>query len=232
MKSASTYAAIAFAALSMTACRDRAKEAREAAMHEADLEAKRKAANTEVAEKVAPPVANRKRVSCDKLIDPAKFTAALDEKLPLQVSDVSSGNSEATATCSLLRGGVPPTAAEQAALLKKNPRLGVLPGDEVCRVAAYCWTLESEERLRKRCAELKNQDDESTGAYACVQIVATGADDVKAFRLFDNDTKCVLDIKGGPSMIDNDLIGKCAKTARETIGTEQLVPVEDEAATP
>ncbi|HPH67345.1 MAG TPA: hypothetical protein PLF40_16430, partial [Kofleriaceae bacterium] len=63
-------------------------------------------------------------------------------------------------------------------------------------------------------------------------IVATGADDVKAFRLFDNDTKCVLDIKGGPSMIDNDLIGKCAKTARDTIGTEQLVPVEDDAATP
>jgi hypothetical protein len=231
MKSATMYTAVALAAFSLTACKDRAKEAREAAMREAALEAKRKQANIVVAEQIDPPVKNHARVSCDKLIDASKFTTALEEKLPLQVVDVSSGNSEATATCSLLRGGVAPTAAEQAALLKKNPRLGVLPGDEVCRVAAYCWTLESEERLRKRCTELKNQDDETTGGYACVQIVATGADDVKAFRIFDTDTKCLLDIKGGPSMIDNAAIGKCAQIARESIGTEQLVP-ETEPATP
>ena len=231
MKTATLYAAVALAALSFTACKDRAKEAQEAAMREAALEAKRKAANVEVAEKLTPPVANHARVSCDKLIDAAKFTAALDEKMPLQVVDVSSGNSEATATCSLLRGGVAPTAAEQAALLKKNPRLGVLPGDEVCRVAAYCWTLESEENLRKRCGEMKNQDDDTTGGYACVQVVATGADDVKAFRLFDTDTKCLIDVKGGPSMIDNAMIAKCATIARASIGTEQLVP-ETEPATP
>ncbi len=231
MKTATMYAAVVLAALSFTACKDRAKEAREAAMREAALEAKRKAATIEVTEKLTPPVANHAQVSCDKLIDAAAFTKALDEKMPLQVVDVSAGNSEAAATCSLVRGGVAPTPAEQAALLKKNPRLGVLPGDEVCRVAAYCWTLESEENLRKRCGEMKNQDDESTGGYACVQVVATGADDVKAFRLFDTDTKCLLDIKGGPSMIDNDLIAKCAKTARITIGTEQLVP-ETEPTTP
>ncbi|MBP9089057.1 MAG: hypothetical protein KBG15_23250 [Kofleriaceae bacterium] len=231
MKSATRYAVVAVAALSFTACKDRAKEAQEAAMREAALEAKRKAATIEVAEKINPPVANHARVSCDKLIDAAKFTTALDEKLPLQVVDVSSGNAEATATCSLVRGGVPPTPAEQAALLKKNPRLGVLPGDEVCRVAAYCWTLESEEHLRKRCGELKNQDDDTTGGYACVQISAVGADDIKSFRFVDADTKCRFDIKGGPSLIDNDLIAKCARIARDSIGTEQLVP-ETETPTP
>ena len=231
MKSATMYAAVALAALSLVACKDREKEAREAAMREAALEAKRKSATIEVAEKVNPPVANHARVACDKLIDATKFSAALSEKMPLQVVDVSAGNSEATATCSLVRGGVAPSPAEQAALLKKNPRLGVLPGDEVCRVAAYCWTLESEEHLRKRCGELKNQDDETTGGYGCVQVIPTGADDIKSFRIFDTDTKGLFDIKGGPSVIDNALIATCAKTARESIGTEQLVP-ETETPTP
>jgi hypothetical protein len=55
-----------------------------------------------------------------------------------------------------------------------------------------------------------------------VQIVPTGVDDVKAYLLFDDDTKCLIDVKGGPSMVDNDVIAKCAKLARDSIGTSQL----------
>jgi hypothetical protein len=230
MKIVRMYAAVALAVLALPACKDRAEEAREAAQKEADLEAKRKEVPAGPAVTQAAPVQGRKRVLCDKLINPSKFTTALGETGPLGLIDVSSGNGEATATCSLIRAGTPPSAAEQAAILKKKPRLGVLPGDEVCRVAAYCWTLESEERLRKRCSDLKNHDDDSMGSYACVQIVPTGIDDVKAFRFFDEDTRCIIDVKGGPSMVDNDLISKCARTARDTIGTEQLVP--DESAEP
>ena len=49
-----------------------------------------------------------------------------------------------------------------------------------------------------------------------------GVDDVKGFRMFDDDTKCVLQVRGGPSNVDNDLIGKCAKYAHDLIGPDQI----------
>jgi hypothetical protein len=53
-------------------------------------------------------------------------------------------------------------------------------------------------------------------------IVATGADDVKRFRFFDDDTKCIIQVRGGPSNVDNDLIGRCAKAAHDLIGPDQI----------
>jgi hypothetical protein len=53
-------------------------------------------------------------------------------------------------------------------------------------------------------------------------IVAQGADDVKRFRFFDDDTKCIIQVRGGPSNVDNDLIGKCAKAAHDLIGPDQI----------
>ena len=53
-------------------------------------------------------------------------------------------------------------------------------------------------------------------------IVAQGADDVKRFRFFDPDTKCIIQVRGGPSNVDNDLIGKCAKAAHDLIGPDQI----------
>jgi hypothetical protein len=53
-------------------------------------------------------------------------------------------------------------------------------------------------------------------------IVAQGADDVKRFRFFDDDTKCIIQVRGGPSNVDNDLIGKCAKAAHDLIGPDHI----------
>jgi hypothetical protein len=219
------FALAAITALSGTAlsgCKDRAEEARQEARREAAADNARRQAAIPAAEKVLPPVPNRRRIPCEQLVSPDAYTAALGEPAPLELKDVSSTNGDATSTCSLVRGGVPPTEAEQKALVKKNGRLGVLPGDEICRVAAYCWTLETEERVRNKCSEMKREDDDSTGGYACVQIVPTGIDDVKAFRLYDEDTKCVIDVKGGPSLVDNELIAKCAKQARDSITPASL----------
>ena len=60
-----------------------------------------------------------------------------------------------------------------------------MPGDEVCNVSTFCWTIEDPERFRKKCAQRKEPDDDSMGSYACRQIVATGAFDVYVYRFFD-----------------------------------------------
>ena len=45
---------------------------------------------------------------------------------------------------------------------------------------------------------------------------------MKRFRFFDDDTKCIIQVRGGPSNVDNDLIGKCAKAAHDLIGPDQI----------
>ena len=64
------------------------------------------------------------------------------------------------------------------------------------------------------------------------QMVAQGEDDVKRFRFFDADTKCIFQVRGGPSNVDNDLIGKCAKTAYALIGPDQIKPGAPAATAP
>jgi len=107
-----------------------------------------------------------------------------------------------------------------------------MPQDVICDVTAFCWTIESIDTLKKRCGERKERDDDSMGTYACVQIVATGAFDVQVFRFFDEDTKCIVQVRGGASQTDNDIIRKCAVTARDSIGPQQIVPGEAAPAAP
>jgi hypothetical protein len=85
-----------------------------------------------------------------------------------------------------------------------------------------CSTIEDDEHFKARCEEHKDRDDESLGSYACVRIVAVGADHVKVFRLLDDDTRCILQIRGGPSNTKNDSIESCAKAARDAIGPAQI----------
>jgi hypothetical protein len=208
----------------LAACSSSEGAGAEAARLEAEAEAKKKAAQPSTAKKVSPPVAGRANISCDQLIDLPGFAAALGEKEPLTVKDVTKSQAEATASCSLVRGGKRPSPAEQERMLKKSRRLGVLPGDELCGVTAFCWTVEEEDHFKRRCKEQGFQDDESLGFYACLQIVATGANDVFSFRILDSDTKCVLQVRGGPSLVDNAVISTCAKAATDLIGPPQITP--------
>ncbi len=209
------------AGLGALACGNSEREGAEAARQKAEAEAKAKAAAAP-ATRMATPVPGQAHVPCAQLIDPAVFQTALGEKQPLGVKDVTRSEPDAAASCSLLRGGKRPTEAEQKALLKKEGKLGVLPGDELCNITAYCSTIEDAERFKARCKLGKDQDDESLGSYACVRIVAVGAADVKVFRLLDDDTRCILRIRGGPSNTDNEMIQSCAKTARDSIGPAQI----------
>lgn len=204
------------------ACGKAKNEAIQEAQKEQEAELKEKVASGGVAKKVLPPVPGEARIPCERVVDPAKYTEALSEKEPMTLKDVTARDREAAASCSVIRGGKRPSAAEQQKMLKKEPRLGVLPGDEVCNITAYCWTLEDAEKFKKKCPTRGDKDDESMGSYACMQVVATGIYDVNVFRFFDEDTKCIIQVRGGPSQTDNDVIRTCAKTARDTITPDSI----------
>jgi hypothetical protein len=204
------------------ACDNSERAGAEEAKRMAEQEAKAKQSAAPPAKKLATPVPGHAHVPCGQLIDPAVFQTALGEKEPLTVKDVTKAEPDAASSCSLVRGGKRPGEAEQKAILKRDGRLGVLPGDEICNVTAFCSTIEDLEHFKARCKERKDQDDESLGSYACVHIVGVGADDVKVFRLLDDDTRCILQIRGGPSNTKNDTIQSCAKAARDAIGPAQI----------
>lgn len=216
-------ALLASSAAWLSACKGGSKEDGVREMErEAEEEAKRLAKSQPAAPKQRAPVQGSRKIDCTQLIDMPAFREALGEKEPLAMRDVSKGNAEANASCSILRGGRTLTAREQDALIKRNGKLGVLAGDELCNVSAYCNTIEEEERFKKRCAELKMEQDESMGSFACVKLVPHGSADVKSFRFLDAETKCILEVRGGPSMTDNDFITNCAKAARDLIGPAQI----------
>jgi hypothetical protein len=168
------------------------------------------------------PVPMDVQIPCTQLIDPAGFQTALGEKDPLTVTDNSKTNKDSTSTCLLVRGGKRPSKAEMDAMLKKQRRLGVLAGDTICSVTTFCSLLENEQHFEEHCKEVKDQDSDAIGGYACQHVVAQGADDVYSFKFLDPDTRCVIEVRGGPSEVDNDVITKCAKAARDLIGPDQI----------
>ncbi|MGE3542539.1 MAG: hypothetical protein AB7L28_01330 [Kofleriaceae bacterium] len=216
--------AVACGVAALGGCGKSATEAaKEEAMAEEAKDMAQKKADAVPAKKVSPPVPGDKMIPCEQLIDVEKFREALGETEPLTLRDQIKSEGDAVSSCGLIRGGKKLTTAQQQALLKKQGRLGVLAGDEICRVTAFCRTIEDPDAFRNNyCKKRKEIDDESMGTYACRQVVPTGADDVFVFRFLDADTKCILQVSGGPSQVDNDVIRTCAKVARDTIGPAQI----------
>jgi len=212
--------------LALAACSTAAARGREAARREAEAEARRQAKELKPTDHIKPPVAQGVRLPCTQLIDPEAFTTALEETETLTVRDATGAMSNATASCSLIRGGARPDAKEQEKLIKKYGRLGSLPGDEICNVTLYCWVVEEESKFRDRCQAGPNlplsQDTSSTGGFACKKTMPVGQFDVDSFKFIDEDTKCLFEVRGGPSMTDNDYIAACARVARESIGADHI----------
>ena len=215
-----TIAIVLTLALGALGCSKSSNEGAEEAKKQAEKEQKEKEASGGVAAKISPPVAGRAKLSCDNMLKADLMQQALGEVEPVTI--VEKSEPDAAASCSVVRGGVKLTKAQQEAKLKKEGRLGVLPGDDICNISTFCWTIEDPERFRKKCAEIKEKDDDTLGFYSCVLVVMTGAADVKRYRFFDDDTKCIFQVRAGPSNVDNDLIGKCAKAAHDMIGPEQI----------
>ena len=214
------------------ACTKGAKQAEEEAQAEADRIQKEKERTGGVAKTIRPPVPGSAKIPCTQLLDVAKFGEQIGEKEPVTLKDISKSEVDAASSCSIHRGGKRLTQKEQEALLKKEGRLGVLAGDELCNVTAFCYTIEEADKFKAKCKVRKDKDDESMGTYACVQVVAQGIDDVFVYRFFDEDTKCILQVRGGPSNVDNEIIRNCAKAARDQIGPAQIAVSAEGTAPP
>ena len=208
--------------LGLLACGNAENAGAEAARRQAAAEQKAQDTKAAPAKRTSTPVPGETRLPCTQVIDAAAFQTALGEKELLVVKDVTRAEADATSSCSLIRGGKRPNEAAQQALLKKNGKLGVMAGDELCNVTAMCSTIEEPERFKAACKARKEQDDDTLGSYACVRVVAAGPADVKVYQLLDEDTRCVLRVRGGPSNVDNDLIRSCAKAARDSFGPAQI----------
>jgi hypothetical protein len=208
---------------SLAACSNNEKGA-EKARKQAEAELAAQATKVESAKKISPPVPGSQKVPCEQLIDLEAFQQVMEEAEPLGLK-TKADDAEAAASCSILRGGKRLNDAEQRAVLKKEGRLGVLAGDEICYVNAYCWTIEDAERFKSRC---KDTPDESMGNFACRQTVMVGAHDAFVYKFFDEDTKCILKVGSGPSNQDNELVRKCAIAARDSI-TPARIAVGDAA---
>ncbi len=199
----------------------------EAAKAEEAADLAKKKAEGKIPETQKPPVAGNEKIPCERLINLDAFQTGLAEKEPFTIRDDTKKDGEAAASCSLIRGGKTLTKAEQDALRKTKARLGVLAGDPLCQVTAYCYTLESQDHFQKSCAESVLHDhhmkqDDTMGSYACVQVTEQGEKDVMVFKFYDEDTKCLLKVSANGPNDDNDVIRNCAKIARETIGPEQI----------
>jgi hypothetical protein len=222
--------AVFAAGLSLFIACDAAERGRAAAKAEADAERQKAAAQVKPANRIKSPVAKGTRVPCTQLIDPAAFTNALGEIEPLTVRDSTGTMLDATASCTLIRGGERPDTKAQEALIKKTGRLGTLPGDPECIVTLYCWVVEDGEKFKERCTPSpdhpgsKTPDETATGGWACRDTSPQGAFDIDSFKFIDADSKCLVQINGGPSVTDNERIATCARTARETISAENLLP--------
>ena len=220
---------ISLAIASLFACGPSAEDGRKAARKEYDTQMKIKAEQS-AGQTIRPPVPNRKQIPCEQLIDVASYGRALNEVEPMSVENASSPVADAAASCAIVRGGTPPTEAQQQKIIKKEGRLGVLAGDDVCVVTAYCWTIQTEQRVKDKCKQNGFELDESLGFPTCVQVVASGVYDVKSFRFYDEDTKCEMWVRGGASQTNNDAIAECAKVARDTITPESIAVSADAAA--
>jgi hypothetical protein len=211
--------------LAAAGCSKGANQGAEEARKQAEAEQKAKEARGEVAKKISPPVPGDAKLACANVLKPDLVKQVLGEAEDVTIVDAKgpAAEGDAAATCEIRRGGKRLTTKEQEAKLKKEPRLGVMAGDEICNIALFCSTIEDGERFKKRCLDSKdNKIDDTLGFSTCLRIIMTGANDVNSYRFFDDDTKCIFQVRAGASNVDNDLIGKCAKAAHDLIGPNEI----------
>lgn len=211
----------------VASCGNAAEEGRAEAKREAEAARKEAQAKVKPVDRIEVAVPQGQRLPCTQLMDPPAYTAALGELEPLTVREATGTMVDSTASCSLIRGGKRPDAKEQDRIIKKQGRLGSLPGDEVCNVTLYCWVIDDATKFASRCKPTANEpfsapDTESTGGFACKDTRPKGEFDIDSFKFYDPDARCLFAVRGGASMTDNELIATCAKVARESIGPEHI----------
>ncbi len=166
-----------------------------------------------------------KVVACEDFIgDPLIFSQMIGDEIG-EVKDRSSSNSAASAVCAFMKAGEPPTDnAQLKAYVKNAAKLGVLPGDEYCMITAYCSFATDLDQFKKKCeADGDTINNNNVGVSACVHQSQRAAEWAYTYKIIEPDTKCVIEVMGGPSVTDEELVQKCTRAAIETINMESVV---------
>jgi hypothetical protein len=164
--------------------------------------------------KVETAVPYGKQVTCEDLIDLEAFAQHTELDLG-EVRDRRETNSAATSVCAFMRAGSPPKDNEQLKMWEKqNLRLGVLPGDEYCMLTTSCSVIPpTPEEFEEACRERNNTINEDLGFPACVHQTQRATKWAYTYKVVDPETQCVIDVMGGPSVTDEELVQRCTKAA-------------------
>jgi len=173
-------------------------------------------------ERIAIAVPYGKQVACADVIDAALFSKHIGDEIG-EVRDRGTSNSASSMSCALIRAGEPPKSdAQLRKFQREGLKLGVLPGDEYCMVTAYCSMATDVERLKKKCDDDLDLGNDAVGQFACVHTSQRGPRQAYTYRLIDPDTRCLLEVMGGPSVTDEQLVQNCTRAALEDLALADL----------
>jgi len=169
--------------------------------------------------KIETPVAPGAKVQCADWIDLAKFKVALEQELDLALKDNSRSEADPTSICSIVKGGEPPSEAEQAkAFEKENMKIGVVGGDEYCLAHLFCGYVATAEDMKRKCeADPASEMTDIDGLPACVHRTQRAAKWAYLYTVIDPDTNCGLEVQGGPSVTDEELVRTCTVTTLDSL---------------
>ena len=181
----------------------------------------------QAAVKIKTAVKGGTRIACEKLFNVEQMTTLMAEELPISFQDhTDKEDMTATAVCSVRRGGEVMDQKKQQEIAKKTMKLGVLAGDELCNVGVYCAIPANEKQLKDKCKKDMEKgnwkDNEAIGVYSCVRITPKGPNDSFTYRFIDSDSRCVMSVRGGPSVNEETEVQKCAKAAADLLTPESL----------
>ena len=164
-----------------------------------------------------------KQVSCSGVFDPATFSKATGVEQG-DMKDKSLSNKEATTSCAFHRGGTPPKDdAQLRKYEKEGMKLGVLPGDEYCMVTVYCSIPPTTpEDFKATCEKRGDATNDALGQLACVHQSQRGTLYAYTYKLSHPPTKCLLEVMGGPSVTDENLVQNCTRAAIEDLTPGEL----------
>jgi hypothetical protein len=134
-----------------------------------------------------------------------------------------------------MRAGEPPKDDAQLAQMKKeNQKLGVLPGDEYCTIKLFCSYATDDADFVDNCEKSAKKEaatgsrtvyegNTDLGQFACVRKTDRPPSDYAyTYRTIDKDTRCIFEVLGGPSVVQEELVQNCTKAAIQTIGPDDL----------
>ena len=173
--------------------------------------------------KIEMPVPAGRHVACTDLIpDLTPYSKGIGEEIGV-LNDMTKTNTKATAMCALHKAGkAPKQNMNPQTELEKTAIHGVLPGDEYCTVSAYCSIFMEDEDFTEKCEKDGNRLTDLNGHGACVRETIRGPKYAYTYKMIEPDTRCLLEVMGGPSVTDENIVQGCSRAAVDSINKASI----------